>query len=53
MLKLEKLQPFYGYHYRGRTFDCGSKIGYLQATVEFGLRHPETGEAFARYLKSR
>jgi UTP--glucose-1-phosphate uridylyltransferase len=37
----------------GRRFDCGSKIGYLQAMVEFGLRHPETGEAFARYLKSR
>jgi UTP--glucose-1-phosphate uridylyltransferase len=37
----------------GRRFDCGSKLGYLQAMVEFGLRHPETGEAFARYLKSR
>jgi UTP--glucose-1-phosphate uridylyltransferase len=37
----------------GRRFDCGSKIGYLQAMVEFGLRHPETGEAFAHYLKSR
>jgi UTP--glucose-1-phosphate uridylyltransferase len=37
----------------GRRYDCGSKLGYLQATVEFGLRHPETGAAFARYLKSR
>jgi UTP--glucose-1-phosphate uridylyltransferase len=37
----------------GRRFDCGSKLGYLQATVEFGLRHPETGDAFARYLKGR
>ncbi|HEX6691498.1 MAG TPA: UTP--glucose-1-phosphate uridylyltransferase GalU [Burkholderiales bacterium] len=37
----------------GRRFDCGSKLGYLQATVEFGLRHAETGEAFARFLKSR
>jgi UTP--glucose-1-phosphate uridylyltransferase len=37
----------------GRRFDSGSKLGYLQATVEFGLRHSETGEAFARYLKSR
>jgi UTP--glucose-1-phosphate uridylyltransferase len=37
----------------GRRYDCGSKLGYLQAMVEFGLRHPETGEAFARYLKSR
>jgi UTP--glucose-1-phosphate uridylyltransferase len=37
----------------GRRYDCGSKLGYLQATVEFGLRHPETGTDFARYLKSR
>jgi len=37
----------------GRRFDCGSKLGYLQATVELGMRHPEVGNAFARYLKSR
>ena len=37
----------------GKRYDCGSKLGYLKATVEFGLRHPEIGEAFARYLKSR
>jgi UTP--glucose-1-phosphate uridylyltransferase len=37
----------------GRRFDCGSKLGYLQATLELGLRHAEVGEAFARYLKSR
>src|ERR1041385_7092341 len=37
----------------GRRFDCGSKLGYLQATLEFGKRHPEVGEAFARYLESR
>jgi len=37
----------------GRRFDCGSKLGYLQATVELGVRHPEVGAAFARYLESR
>jgi UTP--glucose-1-phosphate uridylyltransferase len=37
----------------GRRYDCGSKLGYLQATLEYGLRHPETGEEFSRYLKSR
>jgi UTP--glucose-1-phosphate uridylyltransferase len=37
----------------GKRFDCGSKLGYLQATVELGLRHPEIGKDFARYLKSR
>jgi UTP--glucose-1-phosphate uridylyltransferase len=37
----------------GRRFDCGSKLGYVQATLEYGLRHPEIGEDFARYLKNR
>jgi UTP--glucose-1-phosphate uridylyltransferase len=37
----------------GRRFDCGSKLGYLQASIEFGLKHPELGADFARYLKSR
>lgn len=37
----------------GRRFDCGSKLGYLQATVEYGVRHGEIGEDFARYLKNR
>jgi UTP--glucose-1-phosphate uridylyltransferase len=37
----------------GKRYDCGSKLGYLQATVEFGLRHAETGKEFERYLKSR
>ena len=50
LLKHEKV---YALRLPGRRFDCGSKLGYLQAMVEFGLRHPETGEAFARYLKSR
>ena len=38
---------------QGRRFDCGSKLGYLQATVELGLRHPEVGAEFARYLERR
>ena len=37
----------------GRRFDCGSKLGYLQASIEYGLRHPDIGEDFARYLKTR
>lgn len=41
------------YRYKGQRFDCGSKLGYLKATVEMGLRHPETGEAMAAYLKAR
>ena len=37
----------------GKRYDCGSKLGYLKATVEYGVRHGETGAAFAEYLKSR
>ncbi len=37
----------------GKRFDCGSKLGYLEATVAFGLRHPEIGADFAKYLKTR
>jgi UTP--glucose-1-phosphate uridylyltransferase len=37
----------------GRRFDCGSKLGYLKATVEFGMRHAEIGAEFTDYLKNR
>ncbi|MRR51385.1 MAG: UTP--glucose-1-phosphate uridylyltransferase GalU [Rhodocyclaceae bacterium] len=41
------------YRYDGVRYDCGSKLGYLEATVSFGLRHPELGEDFRRYLVGR
>jgi UTP--glucose-1-phosphate uridylyltransferase len=37
----------------GKRYDCGSKLGYLQATVELGLRHPAIGKSFAAYLDQR
>jgi UTP--glucose-1-phosphate uridylyltransferase len=37
----------------GKRYDCGSRLGYLKASVEFGLRHPEVGAEFARYLAKR
>jgi UTP--glucose-1-phosphate uridylyltransferase len=37
----------------GRRYDCGSKLGYLQASVDFGVRHPEVGAAFKRFLEQR
>ena len=40
------------YRYQGKRYDCGSKLGYLEATVAFGLRHPEVGTAFAASLAS-
>lgn len=38
------------YRYLGKRFDCGSKLGYLQATIDFGRRHPEVGAEFSNYL---
>ena len=35
----------------GKRYDCGSKLGYLEATVAYGLKHPETGEQFKEMLK--
>ncbi|MEO0314241.1 MAG: UTP--glucose-phosphate uridylyltransferase [Pseudomonadota bacterium] len=50
---LMQLETVLAYRYQGRRFDCGSKIGYLQASVEIGLQHAETGAAFAAWLKQR
>jgi UTP--glucose-1-phosphate uridylyltransferase len=38
--------------FQGKRYDCGSKEGYLEATVELALNHPELGESFRSYLKS-
>ncbi len=48
LLKEERVNA---YRFRGKRYDCGSKLGYLQATVEFGLRHVEIGKAFGEYLQ--
>lgn len=50
---LMQYETVLAYRYLGRRFDCGSKIGYLQASVEIGLQHVETGAAFAEWLKQR
>jgi len=41
------------YEFEGRRYDCGSKLGYLEATVDYGLQHEEVGAAFARFLAGR
>jgi UTP--glucose-1-phosphate uridylyltransferase len=40
------------YRFSGIRYDCGSKLGYLQAQVAFGLKHPELSEEFAAYLSA-
>lgn len=41
------------YEFEGKRFDCGSKLGYLMANVDYGLSHPDFGEAFSEYLQER
>ncbi len=43
-------EPVYGFEFTGLRFDCGSKLGYLEATVHFGLKHPELGREFRDHL---
>lgn len=44
-------EPVFGYRFEGQRFDCGSKLGFLEATVSLALEHPEVGEGFARVLR--
>ena len=38
------------YEFQGRRYDCGSKLGYLQANVLYAMRHPEIGDEFRGFL---
>jgi UTP--glucose-1-phosphate uridylyltransferase len=51
MLALMKRQPFYALKYEGKTFDCGSKVGFLTANVAYGLARPDIADAFAAEIK--
>jgi len=48
-----KKRSVYGYELDGIRYDCGSKIGLLKATVDFGLRHSEVKDEFRKFLKTR
>ena len=45
-------EAVYAFKYQGKRYDCGSKAGFLEATVELALLHPEVGENFRNYLKN-
>ena len=52
---IEKLlhdEQVLAYRFEGRRYDCGSKLGYLQATVEYALKHPELRDDFLEYLEN-
>jgi UTP--glucose-1-phosphate uridylyltransferase len=48
---LMREEAVYAYRFNGKRYDCGSKLGYLQATVEYAMGHPALGKEFRRYLK--
>ena len=50
LLKLEKVLA---YRFAGTRFDCGSKLGFMKANVEYALKHPEIATDFAQYLQDR
>ena len=51
MIQLAKKQPFYGLKFEGRSFDCGSKIGFLAANVAYGLARDDIAPAFRAEIK--
>jgi UTP--glucose-1-phosphate uridylyltransferase len=50
--ELVRTGDFYGYVFKGQRYDAGEKLGYLKATVDYALRHPQLGREFREYLKT-
>lgn len=50
--ELRKTEEIFAYSFEGRRYDCGSKIGYLEANVEIALQHDEMADDFRNYLKN-
>ena len=50
--RLKSREAVYAFQYEGKRYDCGSKEGFLEATVELALEHPQVGESFRAYLKT-
>jgi UTP--glucose-1-phosphate uridylyltransferase len=50
MIELAKQQPFYGLKFKGRSFDCGSKVGFLTANVAYALARDDIAPAFRKEL---
>jgi len=51
MIQLARTQPFYGLQFDGRSFDCGSKIGFLAANVSYALERPDIAPGFRAEIR--
>ena len=49
---IDEGQAFHGLRFDGRRFDCGDKLGFLEATVALGLQHPELGPGLRKILSA-
>ena len=49
--QLSRQRAMYAYEFEGTRFDAGDKLGYLKAIVAYGVRHPDLGEDFRRYIR--
>jgi UTP--glucose-1-phosphate uridylyltransferase len=52
MAKLIGDQPFHGLRYEGKRFDCGDKVGFLEAQIAFALKRPDLADAVRGFLKN-
>jgi UTP--glucose-1-phosphate uridylyltransferase len=52
MITLAKTQPFYGLKFEGKSFDCGSKIGFLAANIAYAMERPDLGPALRAEIKA-
>jgi UTP--glucose-1-phosphate uridylyltransferase len=52
MAKLIGVQPFHGLRYQGRRFDCGDKVGFLEAQIAYALSRPDLAGAVRGFLRT-
>jgi UTP--glucose-1-phosphate uridylyltransferase len=50
--RLLREEPVFAYEFDGRRYDCGSKLGYLEATVTYALKHPELAADFRAFISA-
>jgi UTP--glucose-1-phosphate uridylyltransferase len=50
-IEILKTNPLYGYEIEGKRYDCGDKLGYIQAVIDFSLQHPEIGSKVNDHIK--
>jgi UTP--glucose-1-phosphate uridylyltransferase len=51
-IEILKTNPLYGYEIEGKRYDCGDKLGYIEAVIDFSLQHSEIGEKVKKHIKN-